>query len=46
MVKHVLEQLNLNSQLKVLYAAIIDNTDEIDGWEATGERYRSTDWAV
>ena len=46
MVKHVLKQMNLNPQLKVIYEAVIENAVEIDGWEGTGERYRYTERAV
>ena len=46
MAKPVLEQLNLNPPLKVIYEAVIENADEIDDWEVTGERYRYTERAV
>ena len=39
----VLEQTNLNPQLKAIHEAVIEKADEIDDWE---ERYRNTGRAV
>ena len=39
----VLEQPNLNPQLKAIHEAVIEKADEIDDWE---ERYRNTERAV